>query len=120
VLTDEKLQALQKILPVPDEEISMLKGYDGDFNQLGDAEKFVVQLLEVRAYLYTCMLSTASIHELIDSALINNKECYSRRENSQFSMAVGINLENTFTSLGRCPTTNSVLRVCCSASNSRA
>ena len=50
VFNEERLQALQKILPVPDEEVQMLNAYDGDFNMLGEAEKFVIRMMKVSGY----------------------------------------------------------------------
>ncbi|XP_055844463.1 formin-J isoform X2 [Episyrphus balteatus] len=45
----EKLRGLLKILPEFD-ELDMLKSYNGDKNRLGNAEKFILQLLEVPNY----------------------------------------------------------------------
>ena len=42
----EKLKGLVKILPEQD-EIEMLKSFDGDKARLGNAERFVLQLVEV-------------------------------------------------------------------------
>ena len=42
----EKLKGLIKILPEMD-EIEMLKSFDGDKTKLGNAEKFVLALVEV-------------------------------------------------------------------------
>jgi hypothetical protein len=42
----EKLRGLLKILPEFD-ELDMLKNFDGDKNRLGNAEKFLLQLLQV-------------------------------------------------------------------------
>lgn len=42
----EKLRGLLKILPEFD-ELEMLKNFDGDKNRLGNAEKFLLQLLKV-------------------------------------------------------------------------
>lgn len=42
----EKLRGLLKILP-EFEELDMLKSFDGDKNRLGNAEKFLLQLLQV-------------------------------------------------------------------------
>lgn len=39
----EKLKGLLKILPEVD-ELDMLKSFNGDFNKLGNAEKFLIQL----------------------------------------------------------------------------
>lgn len=39
----EKLRGLLKILPEVD-ELDMLKSYSGDFDKLGNAEKFILQL----------------------------------------------------------------------------
>lgn len=39
----EKLRGLLKILPEVD-ELDMLKSYTGDFDKLGNAEKFLLQL----------------------------------------------------------------------------
>ncbi|XP_036337297.1 LOW QUALITY PROTEIN: formin-J [Rhagoletis pomonella] len=45
----EKLRGLLKILPEVD-ELDMLKTFNGDKNRLGNAEKFLLQLLEVPNY----------------------------------------------------------------------
>jgi inverted formin-2 len=42
----EKLKGLLKILPEID-ELEMLKTFEGDKNRLGNAEKFLLQLLQV-------------------------------------------------------------------------
>lgn len=42
----EKLRGLLKILPEVD-ELDMLKSFDGTFNKLGNAEKFLMQLIQV-------------------------------------------------------------------------
>ena len=42
----EKLKGLMKILPEMD-EIEMLKSFDGDKSKLGNAEKFILQLVDV-------------------------------------------------------------------------
>lgn len=42
----EKLRGLLKILPEMD-ELDMLKSFDGDRARLGNAEKFLMQLIEV-------------------------------------------------------------------------
>ncbi|KAL9692411.1 hypothetical protein quinque_000145 [Culex quinquefasciatus] len=42
----EKLRGLLKILPEVD-ELEMLKAFDGDNNRLGNAEKFLLQLIQV-------------------------------------------------------------------------
>lgn len=42
----EKLRGLLKILPEVD-ELDMLKTFNGDKSRLGNAEKFLLQLLEV-------------------------------------------------------------------------
>ena len=42
----EKLKGLMKILPEMD-EIEMLKSFDGDKTKLGNAEKFILQLVDV-------------------------------------------------------------------------
>ena len=42
----EKLKGLVKILPEQD-EIEMLKSFDGDKNRLGNAERFLLQLVAV-------------------------------------------------------------------------
>ena len=42
----EKLKGLVKILPEMD-EIEMLKSFDGDKTKLGNAEKFILQLVVV-------------------------------------------------------------------------
>ena len=43
----EKLKGLVKILPEMD-EIEMLKSFDGDKTKLGNAEKFILQLVAVQ------------------------------------------------------------------------
>uniref|UniRef100_W4VR99 Putative formin 3 n=1 Tax=Corethrella appendiculata TaxID=1370023 RepID=W4VR99_9DIPT len=45
----EKLRGLLKILPEFD-ELEMLKSFEGDINRLGNAEKFLLQLLQVPNY----------------------------------------------------------------------
>lgn len=45
----EKLKGLLKILPEVD-ELDMLKSFDGDFNKLGNAEKFLIQLINLSNY----------------------------------------------------------------------
>ncbi|XP_021704346.1 serine/arginine repetitive matrix protein 2 isoform X3 [Aedes aegypti] len=45
----EKLRGLLKILPEVD-ELEMLKAFDGDINRLGNAEKFLLQLIQVPNY----------------------------------------------------------------------
>ena len=47
VLTEEKLQALQKLLPFERDELQQLTSYEGDRSQLAEAEKFVLQLMKV-------------------------------------------------------------------------
>lgn len=42
----EKLRGLLKILPEVD-ELEMLRSFDGDKAKLGNAEKFLLQLIEV-------------------------------------------------------------------------
>lgn len=42
----EKLRGLLKILPEVD-ELDMLKSFNGDKTRLGNAEKFLMQLLEI-------------------------------------------------------------------------
>ena len=42
----EKLKELLKLLPEQD-EVDMLKSFDGDKTKLGVAEKFILQLIEV-------------------------------------------------------------------------
>jgi len=42
----EKLKGLLKILPESD-EVEMLKSFDKDKTKLGNAEKFILQLIEV-------------------------------------------------------------------------
>jgi len=56
----EKLRGLMKILPEQD-EIEMLKAYDGDTTKLGKAEKFILQLIAVKNYRLRveCMLLKA-------------------------------------------------------------
>jgi hypothetical protein len=46
----EKLRGLLKILPEVD-EVEMLKSYDGDKSKLGNAEKFLLQILTVPGYI---------------------------------------------------------------------
>ena len=48
----EKLKGLVKILPEMD-EIEMLKSFDGDKTKLGNAEKFILQLVAVQRYVRT-------------------------------------------------------------------
>merc|ERR1719347_993406 len=45
----EKLRGLTKILPEQD-EIEMLKSWDGDMKKLGNAERFLLQLIDVKNY----------------------------------------------------------------------
>jgi len=45
----EKLRGLMKILPEQD-EIEMLKAWDGDTKKLGNAEKFILHLISVKNY----------------------------------------------------------------------
>merc|ERR1719297_690280 len=45
----EKLRGLMKILPEQD-EIEMLKSWDGDIKKLGNAERFILQLIAVKNY----------------------------------------------------------------------
>lgn len=45
----ERLRGLQKILPVED-EVTMLKEFDGDKEKLGNAEKFYVELIQLQAF----------------------------------------------------------------------
>ncbi|XP_023310886.1 inverted formin-2 [Anoplophora glabripennis] len=45
----EKLKGLLKLLPEVD-ELDMLKSFDGDFNKLGNAEKFLIQLTNLPNY----------------------------------------------------------------------
>ena len=47
----EKLRGLMKILPEQD-EIEMLKSWEGDTKKLGNAEKFILQLISVKKYVY--------------------------------------------------------------------
>lgn len=42
----EKLKGLLKILPELD-ELDMLRSFSGDFHKLGNAEKFLVQLIQL-------------------------------------------------------------------------
>lgn len=42
----ERLRGLLKILPEVD-ELDMLKNFEGDFNRLGNAEKFLMSLIQV-------------------------------------------------------------------------
>lgn len=48
----EKLRGLLKILPEFD-ELEMLKNFEGDRSRLGNAEKFLMQLLQVPKYVAT-------------------------------------------------------------------
>merc|ERR1719412_3382460 len=45
----EKLRGLMKILPEMD-EIEMLKSWEGDIKKLGNAERFLLQLIDVKNY----------------------------------------------------------------------
>lgn len=45
----EKLRGLLKILPEID-ELDMLKAFEGDKQRLGNAEKFLIHLLQVPEY----------------------------------------------------------------------
>merc|ERR550534_3376821 len=56
----EKLKGLMKILPEQD-EIEMLKSWEGDTKKLGNAEKFILQLISVKNYRLRveCMLLKA-------------------------------------------------------------
>lgn len=45
----EKLRGFLKILPEVD-ELDMLRTFDGDLNRLGNAEKFLLHLLQVSKY----------------------------------------------------------------------
>lgn len=47
----EKLRGLLKILPEFD-ELEMLKNFDGDKTKLGNAEKFLLQLMQVPKYVF--------------------------------------------------------------------
>lgn len=47
----ERLRGLFKILPEMD-EIEMLKSFDGDRSKLGNAERFILQLVEVPKYVH--------------------------------------------------------------------
>ncbi len=47
----EKLRGFLKILPEVD-ELALLKSFDGDIQRLGNAEKFLLQLLQVSKYVY--------------------------------------------------------------------
>lgn len=49
----EKLRGLLKILPEID-ELEMLKLFEGDRNRLGNAERFIMQLIEVPKYVQRC------------------------------------------------------------------
>ncbi|XP_035222681.1 formin-J-like [Stegodyphus dumicola] len=49
----EKLRGLLKILPESD-EIELLRGYNGDRTKLGNAEKFLLQLIELPNYKLRC------------------------------------------------------------------
>lgn len=42
----EKLRGLLKLLPEID-ELEMLRAFDGDISKLGNAEKFLLQLIQV-------------------------------------------------------------------------
>lgn len=50
VLTEERLQALQKLFPFENDEVATVSGYDGDFAMLAEAEKFIFMLFKVPAY----------------------------------------------------------------------
>ena len=45
----EKLRGLLKILPAMD-EVEMLRSYDGDKSKLGNAEKFLLQMMTIPSY----------------------------------------------------------------------
>lgn len=45
----EKLRGLLKILPELD-ELEMLRAFDGDKSKLGNAEKFLLQLIDIPKY----------------------------------------------------------------------
>lgn len=45
----EKLRGFLKILPEVD-ELALLNSFDGDIQRLGNAEKFLLQLLQVSKY----------------------------------------------------------------------
>ena len=47
VLTEERLSALQKILPFENDEVQLVTSYDGDYATLAEAEKFATQLFKV-------------------------------------------------------------------------
>ena len=47
VLTEERLQALTKLLPIENDEVATLTGYEGEFTALGEAEKFLTLLIKV-------------------------------------------------------------------------
>ena len=47
----EKLKGLMKILPEMD-EIEMLKSYDGDKTKIGNAERFILQLVDVPKWVH--------------------------------------------------------------------
>ncbi len=47
VLTEERLQALQKLFPIESEEINVLTSFDGEFSMLAEAEKFIYKLIKV-------------------------------------------------------------------------
>lgn len=46
LISPEKLRGLQKILPDQD-DIEVLKAFDGDRKKLGTAEKFYIELLQL-------------------------------------------------------------------------
>lgn len=50
ILTLTNLESLEVIAPT-DEEVGLLKGYDGDKNLLGTPEKFVDELKNVKGFL---------------------------------------------------------------------
>ncbi|XP_062592916.1 inverted formin-2-like, partial [Saccostrea cucullata] len=49
VIGQERLRGLQKILPEPD-EVNMIKGFEGDKEKLGNAEKFFLKLIQLASF----------------------------------------------------------------------
>ena len=47
VLTEDRLSAMLKILPLENDEVQLITGYDGDTALLAEAEKFAVELVKV-------------------------------------------------------------------------
>lgn len=80
----EKLRGLLKILPEFD-ELDMLKNFDGDKARLGNAEKFLLQLLQVPKYVYSHngFQRLFLIHYFISVINYELKVCYSRKNLQQ-------------------------------------